>query len=74
MSTFNKLFTGSVLTAALLLLVHTGSWAWRSSRAVDAAQALAVAPVMVMSANGISGFPSRTLADSCARASHADAP
>jgi hypothetical protein len=31
MSTFNKLFTGSVLTAALLVLAHTGSWALHSA-------------------------------------------
>ena len=69
MSTFNKLFIGSVLTATLLVLAHTGSWAWSSSRAIDAAQALAVAPLIFMSANGISGSPSGDSADSCAKTS-----
>jgi len=69
MSTFNKLFTGSVLTAALVALVHTGTWALRTSRTLDAAQALAVAPVIAMSANGTVASQSSDSADSCAKTS-----
>jgi hypothetical protein len=73
MSTFNKLFSGCVLAASVLVLLHTATWAWSSSRAVDEAQAAEVAPVLALSANG-SGAPRPATTDSCAGAEHAVAP
>jgi hypothetical protein len=71
MSTFNRLFTGSVLAAALLMLAHTGAWAWRSARSIDAAQKNQIESVIAMTSNGSSALPSSPAADSCAKATHA---
>jgi hypothetical protein len=73
MSTFNKLFTGSVLAAALLVLAHTGTWAWRSARSIDAAQKNEIAPVITMTSNGSSALPSSAGTDSCPKTTHASA-
>jgi hypothetical protein len=73
MSTFNKLFTGSVLSAALLALAHTGTWAWSSARSIDAAQKNESAPVIAMTSNGMSAFPSSAGTDSCPKSTHASA-
>jgi hypothetical protein len=73
MSTFNKLFTEFVLAAALLVLGHTGMWAWRSARSNDAAQRNAIAPVIAMTSNGTVALPSSARADSCANTTHASA-
>ncbi len=70
MSTFNKGFTGFVLAASVLVLLHTATWAWSSSRALDKAQAVEVAPVLALTANG-SGAPTPASTDSCAGAEHA---
>ncbi len=70
MSMFNKLFTGSVLAATLLVVIHTGAWAWSASRALDRAQAAVVAPVIAMAANASAGSPATTATDSCAQSAH----
>jgi hypothetical protein len=72
MSTFNKLFIGSVLSAVLLVVVHTGAWAIRSARSIDSAQALEVASATAVNLGGASVSKVKPRSDSCATTSHSN--
>ena len=71
MSTYNKLFTGFVLAALVLVMGHTAAWAINSSRALDEAQAGEVAPVIATTATGSMRLATADATDSCAKATHA---
>ncbi|MBK5187589.1 MAG: hypothetical protein JJD97_05050 [Gemmatimonadaceae bacterium] len=72
MTRFNRLFIGSVVAAALLTLIHTGMWAFRSTQPVGEQQESELASDIAMTSNGSAAFASTsaTAPDSGTGATH----